>query len=388
MVYLCLHGDTCLLHLDKIRKEFPVVDSITYLNHAACAPISTRVRTAMESLLKDHNENAAFNHGQWDSRIREVRELVSGFINASPEDIAFVKNTSEGISFVASGLPWQAGDNVVINTLEFPANVFPWLNLKHLGVETRFVEDRDGRVLTDDIRDAMDERTRVVAMSHIQYGNGYRCDIESVGSLCRDRDVVFVVDAIQSLGHINVDLAQTPVDILTGATYKWLMGPEGGGIFYCSPSIMDQIQLHEIGCNAMAEAGVYDTFAFELASDARRFECGTLNTIGIYGLGAALELLMEVGSDVIEDRLRLLSDTLIDGLERKGYRILSHRGENEWSGIVTFVSDRYPAEEIHQTIRENKIIEALRFGGIRVSPHFYNTEEEVLRVIDVLPDHG
>jgi len=393
IVRICWHLFICLecsilLHLETIRQEFPVVDSITYLNHAACAPISTRVRTAMESLLKDHNENAALNHGAWDTRIRQVRERTAAFISAQPEEIAFVKNTSEGISFVASGFPWQSGDNVVINTLEFPANVFPWLNLKHLGVETRFVEDRDGRILTDDIRAAMDDRTRVVAMSHIQFGNGYRCDIESVGTLCRQRDVFFVVDAIQSLGHIKVDLTETPVDILTGATYKWLMGPEGGGILYCSPAIMERLQLHEIGCNAMAEAGVYDTFEFELAPDARRFECGTPNTVGIYGLGAALELLMDVGSEAIEEQLRILSATLIEGLERKGYRILSHRSDTEWSGIVTFVSDRYPAEALHQILRDHKIIEALRFGGIRVSAHFYNTEEEVLRVVDVLPDHG
>ena len=138
----------------------------------------------------------------------------------------------------------------------------------------------------------------------------------------------------------------------------------------------------------MAEVGVYDTFEFELAPDARRFECGTPNTVGIYGLGAALELLMDVGSEAIEERLRILSATLIEGLERKGYRILSHRSDTEWSGIVTFVSDRYPAEALHQILRDHKIIEALRFGGIRVSAHFYNSEEEVLRVVDVLPDHG
>ncbi|MBT5875495.1 MAG: aminotransferase class V-fold PLP-dependent enzyme, partial [Candidatus Latescibacteria bacterium] len=300
-----------MLNLDQIRNEFPVTLSNTYLNHAACSPISTRVRHAMELLLKDQNEFAAIHHSQWDRGVDEARGLVAEFINAPSEQVAFVKNTSEGISFVASGLPWKDGDNVVLNSLEFPANVFPWLNLQSRGVEVRFVEATDGRIATDDIRDALDDRTRVVAMSHIQFGNGYRSDIASVGALCRERGVWFVVDAIQSLGHIKVDLAQTPVDVLTGASYKWLMAPEGSGVFYCSPEIMEHLQLHEIGCGAMAHPGVYDTYTFELAPDARRFECGTPNTIGISGLGAALKLFLEVGMDHVEDRLIHLSEALI-----------------------------------------------------------------------------
>lgn len=376
-----------MFNLDEIRKEFPVVEHITYLNHAACAPISTRVRAAIELLARDHNEYAAAHHSQWDTRIEEVRRLIARLINTESKHVAFVKNTSEGVSFVASGLDWRDGDNVIINNLEFPSNVFPWMNLKHRGVETRIVEARDGRVLVDDIRTAMDHRTRVVAVSHIEYANGYRNDIDAIGHLCRERGVYYVLDVIQSLGHIRFDLAKTPADIITGAAYKWLMGPEGIGIFYCSPDIQDSLDLYEIGCYSMAEAGVYDTYDFTLAPDARRFESGTPNTIGIYGLGAAIELLLEVGVDVIENRLRVLSDTLTEGLQRKGYRILSPRDEEEWSGIVTFMSDRYPAEDLHQTLRDRDIIGARRFGGIRISPHFYNTEDEVLRVVEALPDH-
>lgn len=342
----------------------------------------------MEELARDHNDHAAYHHSRWDTRIKEVRHLAARLINAPPEQVAFIKNTSEGVSFAASGLNWRDGDNVVVNTLEFPANVFPWMNLARQGVETRMVEARDGRVTVDDIRAALDARTRVVAVSHIEFGNGFRTDLNAIGALCRERNVFLVVDAIQSLGHIPFDLTETPVDILTGAAYKWMMGPEGIGIFYCSPRMMDHLELYEIGCNSMADAGEYDTYAYTLAPDARRFECGTLNTPGIYGLGAAIELLLEAGAAVIEARLRLLSDTLIHGLQRKGYRILSPRGEQEWSGIITFVSDHYPVADLHSTLRSRDIIGAKRFGGIRISPHFYNTEEEVLRVVEALPGPG
>lgn len=374
-----------MLNLDEIRQEFPVVERWLYLNHAAVSPISRRVCTAIEALVRDHNEHAAMHTREWEARHAEVRGLAAQLINAGPEEIAFVKNTSEGLSMAANGIDWREGENVVITDVEFPANVYPWLNLKGRGVDVRFVAERNGRIGADDIRAAVDARTRAVSISLVEYGNGFRNDIATIGALCRERGILFIVDGIQALGALRFDLAETPVDILTADAHKWLMGPEGIGLFYCSRQVMDRISLYEVGWHTVAHAEDYATYDFTLAPDARRFECGTLNTVGIYGLGAALELILEVGIDVIQSRLRVLTDGLIEGLRSKGYRILSPRGDGEWSGIVTFASERYPVPDLHKTLRSQNIITARRGGGVRVSPHYYNTEDELRRVVEALP---
>lgn len=381
------HEGVLVFNLDDIRKEFPVVERHTYLNHAAVAPIPRRTRAAVEQFVRDHNENAAIHYRQWEAQYDTVRRRAAQLINARPEEIAFVKNTSEGLCFAANGLPWKEGDNVVTANIEFPSNVYAWQNLTSRGVETRLVEAREGRILVDDVRAAMDGRTRAVAISHIEFGNGFRNDIAALGQLCRERGVFFIVDAIQALGHVRFDLSETPVDVLTADSHKWLLGAEGIGIFYCAPQIIDRLEVYEVGWNCVANVGDYEHYDLTLAPDARRFECGTLNTMGIFALGASLELLLETGLEIIESRLKLLSDTLVEALQRKGYRILSPRGPGEWSGIVSFKSDRYPTEELHRTLRARDIIGARRGGGIRISPHFYNTEEEVLRVAEALPGH-
>ncbi|MBI4552479.1 MAG: aminotransferase class V-fold PLP-dependent enzyme [Candidatus Latescibacteria bacterium] len=374
-----------MLNLDEIRQEFPVVERWLYLNHAAVSPISRRVRTTIEGFVQDHHENAAMHTREWEARHDAVRHLAARLVNAGPDEIAFVKNTSEGLSFAANGIEWKHGDNVVITNVEFPANVYPWLNLQRRGVEVRFVAERSGRVAVDDIRAAVDARTRAVSLSLVEYGNGFRNDIASIGALCREHGILFIVDGIQALGALQFDLKETPVDILTADAHKWLMGPEGIGMFYCSREVMDRITLYEVGWHTVAHAEDYATYDFTLAPDARRFECGTLNTVGIYGLGAALELILDVGIEVIEERLRVLTDGLIEGLRRKDYRILSPRGDDEWSGIVTFASDRYSVQDLHKTLRSQNIITARRGGGVRVSPHYYNTEDELRRVVEALP---
>lgn len=376
-----------MFDLDAIRTEFPVTQNVTYLNHAAVGTISTRVRRAVEAYVKDFNEYAAAHYAQWDARQEEVRGLMARFINARPEEMAFVKNTTEGVSYAANGLDWRDGDNVVINSLEFPSNALPWMNLKNRGVETRWVQDREGRILIDDIRAMIDHRTRVVAISHVEFGNGFRNDLSAIGSLCRERGVLFVVDAIQSLGQMPVNVQETPVDILTADAHKWMLGPEGIGLFYCAPHVMDRLQLFEVGWKSVANVGNYDVYDLTPHPTAARFEGGSANVLGIYALGAAIELFLEVGMKTVQERIRLITDALVEGLARKGYQLLSHRGEGEWSGIVTFRSERYPNEELHKLLRSQNIIGSRRGGGIRIAPHFYNTEEEVLRVVNALPSH-
>ncbi|MBM3264033.1 MAG: aminotransferase class V-fold PLP-dependent enzyme [candidate division Zixibacteria bacterium] len=376
-----------MFDLQSVRTEFPVVDNVTYLNHAAVGTISRRARRAVEEYVKDFNEYAAAHYAAWETRQGQVRALMGRLVDAPPEQMAFVKNTTEGISFAANGLDWREGDNVILNSLEFPSNALPWMNLAYRGVETRWVQALEGRVTIDDIRNMIDRRTRVVALSHVEFGNGYRNDLADVGALCREQGVYFVVDGIQSLGQMPVSVRETPVDALVADAHKWLLGPEGIGLFYCAPDFMDRLRLYEVGWKSVANIGNYDVYDLTPHPTAERFEGGSANVLGIYALGGAIELFLEVGMDTVQKRLRLLTDTLCDALLHKGYRLLSPRGENEWSGIVTFNSDRYANEELHKILRSRNVIGSRRGGGIRISPHFYNTEEEVLRVTDALPDH-
>lgn len=375
------------MNLDRIRQEFPVVHHCTYLNHAAVGTLPGRARAAVQAYVTDFNEYAASHYPDWETAIDTARSRAARLINAAPDQIAFVKNTTEGLCFAANGIDWRPGDNVILNDLEFPSNVYPWLNLSRLGVETRMVESVDGRLPVESIGEKIDSRTRVLSISHVEYGNGFRNDIAAIGALCREKRVVFVVDAIQSLGQTPVDVAEMGIDILTADGHKWLLSPEGIGIFYCAPHMTDRLKLYEVGWNSVADAGNYDSLDPTPAPTARRFECGSHNTLGIHALGASLELLLEVGIETVQGRLRLLTDRLVESLHEAGYRVLSPRGESEWSGIVTFDSPVHETEALHRTLRSHQIIGARRGGGIRISPHFYNTEEEVLRVVEVLPGH-
>ncbi len=375
------------LNLDRIRQEFPVVHHCTYLNHSAVGTLPMRAREAVRAYVEDYSEHAASNYRDWEAAIETARSRSARLINATPEQIAFVKNTTEGLCFAANGIDWRSGDNVVLNDLEFPSNVYPWLNLARHGVETRMTESVDGRLTVDSIAERIDARTRAVSISHVEFGNGFRNDLAAIGALCREKDICFVVDAIQSLGQTPVDVEEMSIDLLTADGHKWLLSPEGIGIFYCAPHLTDRLRLYEVGWNSVADAGNYDAYDPTPAPTARRFECGSHNTLGIYALGASLDLLLEVGIEAVRERLRLLTDRLVDGLRDAGYRVLSPRGESEWSGIVTFDSPVHETEALHRTLRSHQIIGARRGGGIRISPHFYNTEEEVLRVVDALPGH-
>ena len=347
-----------LMSLDKYRQEFPVVKNCTYLNHAACGTLPSRARKAVQAYISDFNEFAASNYSNWTTTIEATRSMAARLINAKPEEVAFVKNTTEGLCFAANGIKWEVGDNIILNDLEFPSNLYPWMNLSQQGVETRVVKSVNGRISIDAINSMIDCRTRAISISHVEYGNGFRNDLATLGSLCRENNICFVVDAIQSLGQIPVDVEKMGIDILTADGHKWLLSAEGTGIFYCAPHMMEKLRLYEVGWNSVTDAGNYDSCDPTPASTARRFECGSYNTIGIYAMGASLELLLEVGIEAIQSRLQTLTNLLVAELSNSGYQILSPRGESEWSGIVTFGSNIYDTEDLHQKLRQKQIIGA------------------------------
>lgn len=373
-----------MFELDRVRREFPITEQVVFLNHAAAGPIPRRSQVAMVALIDDYTNHALLHKDEWNARTRRVREQGARLLNARPDQIAFIKNTSEGLSLAANGIDWRAGDNVVVPADDFPSVVYPWLNLAGQGVETRRIAARGGRILLDDVRAAVDRRTRAIAISTVQFKSGFRCDLAPIGALCRERDLLFIVDGIQSLGALDLDVQACAIDVVAADAHKWLLGPQGIGILYCSDRALERLKVRTVGW-----LSVQDPFQFhyrlDLLPDARRFEPGSENSVGIAGLGGTLELVEELGIAAIEARILALSDLLCDGLARKGYTIASPRGERERSGIVIFTSPVHDTAHLFERLSAERIIVSVRGGGMRVSPHYYNSEEEVAGLLEVLP---
>ena len=364
------------------RRLFPVTERFIFFNHAGVSPISLKAAEVVHEFLIDYTRNGSVNSKLWERKTEEARKDFARLIGAEPGEVAFVKNTSEGISLVANGIGFEPGDNVVIPSLEFPANVYPWLNLARFGVATRIVPARKGRISVKDIDKAIDRRTRLVSISSVEYSNGFRNDLEALGSLCRKRDIYFCVDAIQSLGAIPMDVKRFGIDLLAADGHKWLLSPEGAGGFYCSKRVLSQIHPAKVGWKSVVRARDYSRIDFTLRRNSKKFEEGSLNLMTIAALGAELKLLLEVGLAAIEKMILSLTDHLIAGLRQQGFPIVSSLYPRERSGIVSFLS-RDP-EAVCQRLKHKGIIVSVRDGAVRVSPHFYNSHEEVDKLLEVL----
>ncbi|MDE0555592.1 MAG: aminotransferase class V-fold PLP-dependent enzyme [Candidatus Poribacteria bacterium] len=371
----------------SLRCEFPVTETYIYMNHAGVAPLSRRVQVAMADFLEDATVNGAVNAKLWEVEAETCRGAAAQLLNANATEIAFMKNTTQGILIAANGIDWQAGDNVVTTAVEFPANVYPWWSLKErYGVQTRMVPERAGRIHVEDVASAIDERTRVVTISHVEFASGFRNDIQTLGEICRERGIWFVVDAIQSLGAIEVDVKSTNIDILAADGHKWLLAPEGAAIFYCADEKRERLINTNVGWASVVNPRDFLNYDLTLKPDATRFEEGSYNSVGLYGLRAAIELLLEIGISTIEAHLLELTGHLIAGLETKGYRVITPRADSERAGIVIFDSNRLTPTEIYEILYAENIVTAERGTGVRVSPHFYNTTSEIERLLEVLPD--
>lgn len=372
--------------IEDWRTEFPVTKSYVYMNHAGVAPISRRVSEAMVAFVNDATVNGAVNVETWAETAETCRSNAAQLINAEATEVAFMKNTTQGILIAANGIDWNDGDNVVTTSVEFPANVYPWWSLRErYGVETRMVPERDGRILLEDVVAAIDEKTRVVTISHVEFASGFRNDIKALGKICSEQDIWFVVDAIQSLGAIEVDVKACHVDILAADGHKWLLAPEGAAIFYCTKDKLERLINTNVGWASVVNPRDFLSYDLTQKPDATRFEEGSYNSVGLYGLNAAISLLIEVGISQIETRLLHLTTQLINGLISKGYRVITPTEEAERAGIVVFESNHHTPAELFELLNNHNIITAERGSGVRVSPHFYNTESEIAQLLDVLP---
>ncbi len=374
------------MNLDELRAKFPIARHYNFQNHAAVAPLALPAAEAMAGYAREMAE-AAYLRGTYYRAAERVRQSAARLLNADTSEVTFVKNTSEGICFVANGIQWVTGDNVVSTSMEFAANVYPWMNLESRGVSVRWVAEEDGRIPFDRLASAIDKRTRVVAISWVQWWNGFRMDLTRLGELCKDKGVLLFVDAIQGLGVHPIDVKGMNIDFLAADGHKWLCGPEGAGLFYCRRELIGHLRPTEIGYMSMKHG--YDSLEkkIDLHDDARRFDSGVYNLAGVCALGASLDLLLDYGIDQVQVRVKQLTDALVAGLKAKGWQIHSPRTASEWSGIISFSSDKHDLDALRKHLRsEFKIIVANRLGRLRASPHFYNSLEEIQQLIDALPE--
>jgi len=370
----------------EIRSLFPITEKYVYLNHGAVSPLSVRVRDAMVGFVEDIVERGAVGYEDWCATYERTRESAARLVNASAHEIAFMHNTSEGISTIANGITWREGDNVVTSNVEFPSNFYPWMRISNeKRVEMKLASEREGRVDADELLALVDDRTRVVAISWVQFASGFRSDLRRIGQYCRERDVIFMVDAIQALGGLKLDVERDCVDAFAADAHKYLLGPEGVALLYVSDRVIDRIRPTVVGWTSVKDYEKHLDYKLDYRDGALRFEYGTLNTAGVYGLGAAIDLFLEVGPEKIEEYLLGLSDYLAERLSAKGYDVVSSRRRGESSAIVTCTHERHSPRDLYWRLRSSSIITAPRAGRLRISPHFYNTCEDIDALIDALP---
>jgi selenocysteine lyase/cysteine desulfurase len=368
----------------QLRTGFPVTERWAFLDHAAVAPLPGCAVAAMREWLDDLAAHGVVCEPRLLDRIEMIRGRFGELIHADPLDVAFVKNTSEGVGIVAEGFPWQPGDNVVTAAEEYPANLYPWLNLASRGVETRLAPSRGPRIALDDLREAIDSRTRILSLSFIEYSSGYRNDLAAVGELCRERGIFFFVDAIQGLGVLPLDVDAMGIDALAADGHKWLLGPEGAGVLYVRRDWVERLRPVGVGWHSVVDCWNFTKIDFRLKPHAGRWESGSPNAVGIVGLGASLDLLREIGLPALSERLLFLTDHLCEEAARAGIEVFSSRRPEEKSGIVSLALPGIDLKAAVRRCRESGIVINQRAGRLRASPHVYNTTGELDQLIEVL----
>ncbi len=366
----------------KWQQEFPVAQRLTYLNHAAVAPLCRRSAEAMKWLACDALENGSLHYDKWMRCYDDFRIAAARICGATPGEIAMVKNTSEGIATVALGRKWQPGDKIVAFREEFPANYYIWKKLEEWhGVRVEWLSFLDPLEMVEQAA----RGAKLLAISFVQYLSGYRADLESIGDICRRHGVFFLVDAIQGLGAFPLDVRRMNIQALAADGHKWLLGPEGHGILYVQQDWQDRIEPVEFGWTTVKGYADYASRDMALRTDAGRYECGTLNTIGAFGLTASMQLLLEVGIENVAAQVQRLGDQLAAGAQARGYEVMGgERTAKTGAGIVSIRKPDVDSRLIFARLREAGVMCAPRQGWVRLSPHFYVSPDQIERALDLL----
>jgi len=370
---------------ESILNEFRLRDEIIYLNHAGIAPWPFRTSKAVQNFAEENMLTGSSGYFKWLAVEDNVKKQAMRLINApSKDDIALLKNTSEALSVVAYGLDWNKGDNIVSSNQEFPSNKIVWESLSHLGVELRTADLNGSASPEDSLFELADSRTRLITISSVQFSTGLRMDLKRIGQFCKEKGILFCVDAIQSLGAVQFDVNEIQADFIMADAHKWMFGPEGIAIFYCRPEARDSLLLKQYGWHMVEAVGDFDRTGWEIARTARRFECGSPNTTGIHALNASLSLLLETGMDEIEKEVLKRSEYLFNLIHSSNkLELLTPSEPGRYAGITTFRKQDVDNNALYEYLMRHNIMCAYRSGGIRFSPHFYTPLEHLDRAIDL-----
>ena len=373
-----------MLDLDA---EFPLIPDLIHLNHAAVGPWPRRAAEAVAEFARENCHQGNLDYGHWLARYEALKAQLAEFIHAdSPDEIALVKNTSEGLSFVAQGIAWEAGDEVVISDEEFPSNRIVWEALAERGVQLRQVALRQpGRTPEEALMEACGPRTRLLSISAVQYASGLRMDLPTLGAFTRAQDILFCVDAIQMIGAAPFDVQAIGCDFAIADGHKWMLGPEGLGLFYLRQPLIEALKLTQFGWNMVEDAGNYQVKTWTPARSARRFEAGSPNMLGAVALSASLSVLAEYGMPAVSNKIikniQYLSENIasIDGL-----KVISELSPGRFLGIMVVQSESGDNAGLFEHLKTHRVLCAQRGGGIRLSPHFYTSQATLDRALEVL----
>jgi cysteine desulfurase/selenocysteine lyase len=371
------------LDIDKIRSGFPVTRKYAYLDHAAVGPLPTRAMEAAKRVTEEKCEGDL--HWQsWEETVEQTRNSIAALIGASAEEIALVHSTTEGLAIVANGLSYEKGSNIVTCDMEFQSNLFPWQAIaKRQGLELKVVRNRDGRLRMEDFSDAIDADTRLVAVSYVQYSNGFRIDLEELSKIAHENNAYVVTDAVQAVGQMPVHVLELGVDFLATSGYKWLLSPIATGFLYVSRGLFDELWPTIVGYRSDEQLWDFGFREFRPAGTARRYEAGQLNFPGFAGMRESIELLQDFGPENAWGKILSLLDRLFDGIKATaGVQVRSSLDRASRSGIVNLACK--DPDSVAKRLLEHGVAVSVRSGGLRISPHFYNTENEIDKLLSEL----
>ena len=365
--------------MQKIREQFPVTKNKTFLNHAAQSPPPKPAADAIRKYITEASDFGVTS-SEWDDG---GKPFFAKLVGAKPEEIAFVENTSIGLNIAANTLHYPSGSKVVTTDLEYPSVTYPWLR-KKLGVKVRYVKNVKGKILLDDMEKAIDDKTVAVAISHVEYSNGFRHNLRILSEIAHEHGAYLIVDAIQSVGTMQVDVKRDDIDFLTASCYKWLLSPPGVGYLYVKEELIEKFEPPLVGW-ASVDQEIFETVDFwdiwnlKLSKTASRFEAGTPSRLSQVGARVAMKMLLDFGIENVKRRILTLTDHLIDSVKNLGLQLQTPEEEQYRSGIVNFKIDK--PQNAAEKLSSKGIVVSARSHGIRVSPHFYNTEEEIDKLV-------
>ncbi len=366
---------------ESLREaEFPVTRNWAYLDHAAVSPLPRRSGDALRAWTEAQERDGVVGWPAWEERVETIRGEVARLVNADRDEIAFIANTTQGISLIAEGFPWKEGDNVVTAADEFASNIYPWMNLASRGVGLRQVESRDGRIWLEDLAAAMDHATRVLAISHVEFATGFRNDLDALCEMCHARGVALFVDAIQGLGPLVIDVRRTPIDFLAADGHKWLLGPESAGLLYVRRDWIERLRPIGVGWHSVVGSYNSPRNEFHLKPGAQRWEGGSFNMPGLQCFGASVSLFHELGVQAVSARIMDRAEAAREAARASGWAVYGSTHLLDRSAIVVVERDDVDPQAAARALRREGVVVSCRRGRLRISPHFYNNDDDFRRL--------